>query len=40
VAPFKGEKIDVLMFIANVDTAFEVTDPKNEGTLNQDCHST
>jgi hypothetical protein len=34
VAPFKGEKRDVLAFIANVDTAFEVTDPRNEGTLN------
>jgi len=33
VAPFKGEKRGVLAFIANVDTAFEVTDPRNEGTL-------
>ena len=33
VAPFKGEKREVLAFIANVDTAFEVTDPKNESTL-------
>ena len=33
VTPFKGEKRDVLAFIANVDTAFEVIDPRNEGTL-------
>jgi hypothetical protein len=33
VALFKGEKRDVVAFIANVDTAFEVTDPRNEGTL-------
>jgi len=33
VAPFKGEKRDVLAFITNVDTAFEVTDPRNEGIL-------
>ena len=33
VAPFKGEKRDVLAFIANADTAFEVTDPRNVGTL-------
>jgi hypothetical protein len=33
VAPFQGEKRDVLAFIANVDTAFELTDPRNEGTL-------
>jgi hypothetical protein len=33
VAPFKGEKRDVLAFIANVDMAFEVTDPRNVGTL-------
>jgi hypothetical protein len=33
VAPFKGEKRDVLAFIANVDSAFEVIDPRNEGTL-------
>ena len=26
VAPFKGDKRDVLAFIANVDTAFEVID--------------
>ena len=33
VAQFKGEKRDVLEFIANVDTAFEVIDPRKEGTL-------
>ena len=33
VAPFKGEKRDVLAFIANVDTAFEVIDPRNVSTL-------
>ena len=33
VVPFKGEKRDVLTFIANVDRAFEVIDPRNEGTL-------
>jgi len=33
VTPFKGEKRDVLAFIANVDTAFEVIDPRNEGTV-------
>jgi len=33
VTPFKGEKKDVLAFIANVDTAFEVIDPRNESTL-------
>ena len=33
VAPFKVEKRDVLAFIANVDTAFEVIDPRNEGIL-------
>ena len=33
VTPFKGEKRDVLAFIANVDTTFEVIDPRNEGTL-------
>jgi hypothetical protein len=32
-AQFIGEKRDVLAFIANVDTTFEVTDPRNEGTL-------
>jgi hypothetical protein len=33
VAPFKGEKRDILAFIANVDIAFEVTDPRNKSTL-------
>lgn len=33
VAIFKGEKRDILGFIANVDTAFEATDPRNEDTL-------
>jgi hypothetical protein len=33
VAPFKGEKRDILAFIANVDTAFEVIDPGNASTL-------
>jgi hypothetical protein len=33
VAPFKGEKRVVLAFITYVDTALEVTDPRNEGTL-------
>jgi hypothetical protein len=33
VTPFRGEKRDVLAFIANVDTAFEVNNVRNEGTL-------
>ena len=33
VTPFKDERRDVLAFIANVETAFEVIDPRNEGTL-------
>jgi len=33
VTPFKGDKREVLVFIANANTAFEVTDPTNEGTL-------
>jgi len=33
VAPFEGEKGGVLAFIANVDTAFEVNDPRNGGTF-------
>ena len=33
LAPFKGEKRGVLAFITNVDSAFEVIDPRNEGTL-------
>jgi hypothetical protein len=32
VTPFKGEKRDVLAFIANVTTTSKVTDPRNEGT--------
>jgi len=32
-APFRGEKRDVLAFIANVDTAFEVIGLRNEGIL-------
>ena len=32
-APFKDEKRDVLAFIANVGTAFEVNDPRNEGVF-------
>jgi len=37
VAPFKGEKRDVLAFIANVDTAFEVIDLRNEGICLNSC---
>jgi len=33
VAPFKGDKRDLLAFIANADTAFEVIDPRNASTL-------
>ena len=33
VTPFEGDKREVLTFIANVDTAFEVIDPRNESTL-------
>jgi hypothetical protein len=33
VTPFKDEKREVQAFIANVTTAFEVIDPRNEGTL-------
>ena len=33
VAQFKGEKRDILAFMANVNTAFEVIDPRNAGTL-------
>jgi hypothetical protein len=33
VTPFKGEKREVLAFIANIDTAFKVTDPRQAGTL-------
>jgi hypothetical protein len=31
--PFEGNKREVLAFIANANTAFEVTDHRNEGTL-------
>jgi len=33
IAPFKGDKRDILAFIANVDTVFEVIDPRNACTL-------
>jgi hypothetical protein len=33
VCPFKGGKREVLAFISNMDTAFEVTDPENSGVL-------
>jgi hypothetical protein len=33
VAPFKGERREVLAFIANVDTAFVVIDPRNASKL-------
>jgi cellular nucleic acid-binding protein len=33
VTPFKGDKKEIIAFIANVDTAFEVIDPRNAGTL-------
>ena len=33
VAPFKGDKRDVLAFIVNVDTAFGVSDAINAGIL-------
>jgi hypothetical protein len=33
ITRFKGDKKDVLAFIANVDTAFEVINPQNEGPL-------
>ena len=33
VTPFRGKTIEILAFIANVETAFEVIDPRNEGTL-------
>jgi hypothetical protein len=33
ITPFKRGKKDVLASIANVDTSFEVIDPRNEGTL-------
>jgi hypothetical protein len=33
VTPFRGEKREVLAVIANVDTAFEVINPRNESIL-------
>jgi hypothetical protein len=33
VTPFKDERREVLAFIANVDRAFEATDPRQDGTL-------
>jgi hypothetical protein len=33
VTPFKDEKREVSAFIANVDTAFEATDLRQDGTL-------
>jgi hypothetical protein len=33
VSPFKGDKKEVLAFISNVDTAFEVIDPENSAVL-------
>jgi hypothetical protein len=33
VTPFKGDRREVLAFIANVNTAFEVIDPRNVATL-------
>ena len=33
VCPFKGDKAEVLAFISNVDTAFEVTDPERADVL-------
>jgi len=33
LAPFKGEKRDVVTLVANEDRAFEVIAPRNEGTL-------
>jgi hypothetical protein len=33
VCPFKGDKTEVLAFISNVDTAFEVTDPEQADVL-------
>jgi hypothetical protein len=35
VTPFKGEKHETLAFIANVDTAFKVIDPRKESTLSK-----
>jgi len=33
VSPFKGDKREVLAFISNVDTAFEVINPENSDVL-------
>jgi hypothetical protein len=33
MSPFKGEKREVLAFISNVDTAFEVIKPENSHVL-------
>jgi hypothetical protein len=33
VSPFKGDKKEVLAFISNVDTAFEVINPDNSHDL-------
>jgi hypothetical protein len=33
VTPFKGERKEVLAFIANVNTAFEIIDPSKAATL-------
>ena len=33
VCPFKGDKREVLAFISNVDTAFEVIDPEQADIL-------
>jgi len=33
VSPFKGDKKEVLAFISNVDTAFEVINPDNSDVL-------
>jgi hypothetical protein len=33
VIPFKGDKREVLAFISNVDTAFEVINPDNSDIL-------
>jgi hypothetical protein len=33
VCSFKGNKTEVLAFISNVDTAFEVTDPEQTDVL-------
>jgi len=33
VSPFKGDKMEVLAFISNVDTDFEVINPENSDVL-------